>query len=306
MAMKRWPKDRPFHQSDFSTFLTCKWQFKLSRLDEVEPEARSIALVNGSAVHETIHILHTQNAWKHYADVFDEEWDEQLKRDIELPLVGEEKTEKLKVESKELIANYIPKNKDLDVVYSEVHFGDMIGKYATRGIMDQVIWTKGGKWLLRDLKTDAQAPALDYLMKNYQFGMYSHALLRGYLELPGGERVNIGQMPMVSWYQLRNLVPYKRKSTKGGITYNAGDLRGDPNMVVPITEEHMPYFESEIKKMIQQIRFGIFYREPRKTGSCVGFCRYTNACDKGVCSNCDYMEDDFTCEDFVPALERSA
>lgn len=226
----------PYRQSLLKLYSECPRKFRLKNVDGVEvEEEKSVPLVIGSNVHQLIHTFHMREPidWRRGETPYPV-WEQVM----------------------ELVNIYTQHNRGLDVIQSEVEFQFPINSYTITGTIDLVYRNEQGKIVLRDIKTDSTEPSVDFLARDIQFSIYYLGAIRG-----------LGIKPdILEWYHLRNLVPYKKTTTRSGVQYKPGEIRGDPSFIVARTIEDIPTIEKEIRYIIQGIRFNIFPMRPLKIG----------------------------------------
>lgn len=276
---------------------SCKWAFYLEHVAQVQPETRNIQGVRGTSVHKAIHRLHKTQKWNDWGDIFKECWHDTLNdpEEVNIPFNKEWTEEKILDIARDgarMVRGYAERNHNAPVIASEVPFRMLLEnpktktRYRFSGTMDQLRGSQKDGLEIFDLKTEAAEPSTPYLARNLQFSAYGLALKDGYL-LIDEEPVNFGQYPVRNtWYQLMNLVPYKRATTKKGVKYQKDDLRGSPVMPVHRTAQDYEFFRAEAMKMIQVVRFKLFFREPDKVGCTM--CKMAKAC---TTSEATYRED---------------
>jgi len=226
----------PYRQSLLKLYSQCPRKFRLIEVDGVEVhEEKSAPLLIGSHVHRIINDFHKTGS----VDI----------RNGDVP-------EEIAPEVYELVEAYIRHNSGLEVIHSEVGFTFNINSYEIAGTIDLIYRNADGKMVLRDIKTDSTEPSPGFLARDIQFSIYYLGAVRG---------LNI-KPDIIEWYHARNLVPYKRKSTKNGVQFQAGDVRGNPTIPVSRQMDDIPEIEKEIRYIIQAIRFRIFPMRPLKFG----------------------------------------
>jgi len=279
-CFEAWDFQGPWHQSMISLYLTCPKQFKLRYVDNIRSDAKSSAMCAGTAMHGTIATMHTDNAFDHYEDIFQSEWDAVVKEDDENKFRDTEaaKLPGKRIEGLEIVKQYSVVERDAAVTFVEVPFEVEIGGEKFAGTIDQ-IRQSGDEIQLVDLKSNLAAPSSLYLEKNLQFSIYAYGILNGILKPPSGD-VELGILPVPYWYHLRNLLPYKKNGkTRGGRVYKKGDLKGNPMMKTPRNEADMEKLVQTIGDITKAIKMGVFFERPSSLGSCVGFCQYHAACN---------------------------
>jgi len=226
----------PYRQSLLKLYSQCPRRFRLIEVDGVEVhKEKSTPLLIGSYVHKILNDFHHEK-----------------KVDLQSYDIPPE----ILQEVSELVEAYVQHNTGLDIVHSEIEFAFNINSYEIAGTIDLIYRNTDGKMVLRDIKTDSTEPSPEFLARDIQFSIYYLGAVRG---------LNI-KPDLIEWYHARNLVPYKRKTTKNGVQFQAGDVRGDPSIPVSRQVEDIAAIEKEIKYIIQGIRFNIFPMRPLKTG----------------------------------------
>jgi len=241
----------PFRQSLLKLYSQCPRKFKLLNVDGIEvEEAKSVPLIIGANVHRLIHSFHKREPidWRR-GEIPYPVWEEVM----------------------ELVNAYTNNNRGLEVIHSEASFEFNINSYTIEGTIDLIYRNEHGQVVLRDIKTDSTEPSPGFLARDIQFSVYYLGAIRG-----------LGIKPdVLEWYHIRNLVPYKRATTKNGVKFNAGDIRGNPSFPVSRTLEDIPNIEREIRYIIQGIRFRIFPMRPLKIGHICpcNLCEAINYCN---------------------------
>ena len=201
---------------------------------EVE-EAKSVPLIVGANVHRLIHSFHKREPidW-HRGEIPYPVWEQVM----------------------ELTNVYCNNNREIEVIHSEATFEFLINSYIIKGTIDLVYRDEQGRIVLRDIKTDSTEPSPEFLARDIQFSIYYRGAVKG-----------LGITPdILEWYHLRNLVPYKKTTTRKGVQYKPGEIRGNPSFTVARGTEDIPTIEKEIRYIIQGIRFNIFPMRPLKIG----------------------------------------
>jgi len=279
-------------QSLVNQFLFCPKSFELERLQNCRPGYRSHAALNGSVVHELLHLLHNGHWGLNPASKYDEvihqmefEGPEHLipvdwnNREVEV--------EKYRDMAVEIINNYRqkPYNREARVILSEVQFTVKIGRVAFTGTVDQIRENPDGLLELIDYKTSQRVPPEAALVGSYQLILYSLAMLYGTFHSPQGP-VQFLQLPdHATWYHLRNHIPYRRKTTVGNRVFLKGDEKpGDPRHRISITPDMIAAFRKDVAKIARAIKEGIFPRVAT-TANC-SLCKFSKACmqDKESCA----------------------
>lgn len=279
MIMRKPRFDRPFRQSDISTYLICPRMFYFQEMLSIPQEYRSGAAIVGSAAHKVIARIHS-------------EW---LREDKEIgfalldALEEEEKAEDIPVFWKEgekdsrfdeahvALTNYASKpfNQEADVLLSEGTFEVNIGRYPFTGTVDQVR-VHDGKLILVDFKLSDMKPSEEFLRRSYQLSIYTYAMAYGvFTDSRNGSQISFPTAPNEIWlYHLKDHCLYKRTSKYG----QAGSEKGPAVYKTRRTTEDLEYLEKDIARICGSIRRNIFFRNPSLVGSCNGFCRFQAVC----------------------------
>jgi len=221
----------PYRQSLLKAYSECPRKFRLLNIDGVYvPERPSAKRDLGTDVHKHCHLYHQGediNAGSMDPDAY------------------------------ELVAAYIKNNHSLDVIASEQPFEFKMGGHVITGTIDLIYRDAAGRVIIRDIKTDSSEPSPEFLARDIQFSTY-------YL----GAVLGLGITPdIMEWYHIRNLIPYKRRSTRGGVQFEAGESRGPASFWVSRQVGDMVGIIREIGYIIQGIRFNIFPMRPLKIGN---------------------------------------
>jgi len=279
MIMRKPRFDRPFRQSDISTYLVCPRMFYFQDMLSIPQEYRSGAAVMGSAVHKVIHKIHKGEVKGDlYTDkaLFDALENEERADEVPVFWKEEEKDARFE-EASEILVNYIAKpwNQFAKVLLSEGSFEVDIGKYPFTGTVDQVRLADD-KLILVDFKLSDMRPPEEFLRRSYQLSIYSYALAFGkFKDSATGEEISFGKPPDEIWlYHLKDHCLYKRSSKYG----QAGNEKGPAVYKTCRTMKDLEYLEKDIARICGSIRRNIFFRNPSVIGSCNGFCRFQAVC----------------------------
>jgi len=160
-------------------------------------------------------------------------------------------------------------------------------EYTVEGIIDQIRRsTDGTGFDIYEFKTNATLPALASLQRNIQLCLYCWCAVTGEVRvgdnwLPAQD-ILPGHLKNCVLYKLVNLIPYKRAGRRGdGTKYQAGDLRGDPRITVPVTPERLVEGAQAIARIIAAIRAGGFFWNPSSLYGGCDACPYKYACGTG-------------------------
>ena len=293
-------KDKTVYSSSrLSAACGCTWAYKLSYEDRLPEESRALGSWRGTLTHRAIAKLHTEAAWEAVPEVFaiaeaqsleeletdDKPWS---KRDCGVKDVAEAAQESLV-----MVQVYAARNRpaalpeELRVKEIEAQ-GCMIVKhprtktcYRVSMTLDQIRGYYGNTLNVTDIKTGAQEPSQVFLARSKQFTIYGLGLKQGLFLTDAGHLMPYDQYPAnMTYLYLPNLIPYKRASTKQGVSYKAGDLRGTHEFPVIRTEAEYEKMSAEICRIIQIIRFKLFVRDDDDIRC--KMCRHKTACEVGI------------------------
>ncbi|MBZ0264526.1 PD-(D/E)XK nuclease family protein [bacterium] len=133
---------------------------------------------------------------------------------------------------------------------------------------------------LLDFKTSKFAPSQAFLDVDYQFGLYALACADATFKSSDGTLRLLDIPPdrlKITWYHLRDHIPYKRKTKNNQI----GDERGDPRRTTARSEEQIKSLKQDLSKVATNIRRGVFPRNP-SYHTCP-LCPYAEMCAKDSC-----------------------
>ena len=256
-----------YSQTALNYYLVCPLKCYF-RLTKAEQERKFQAMLVGIGIHEAINRYHKDGlsiddmltvAQK---SIYDES------QGVEV--VKSKSAEGKMFRMSEIFEKYIARDQagaDGTVVESELYFNIDIGEYQFAGIIDQ-IRERDGTFYLYDLKTDSKEPDNWFLKENMQFSLYYMACK------------SLGYKPIsdnLMWYQLLNLLPYKRKTTVKDKTYFAGDNK-DPIFLTTRSENEIERAKTKILTIIKAIENKCFWRNPNKFNSPCYSCPYTLKC----------------------------
>ena len=157
-------------------------------------------------------------------------------------------------------------------------------EYTVEGIIDQIRRsTDGTGFDIYEFKTNATLPALASLQRNIQLCLYCWCAVTGEVLIDGkwlpAKDILPGFLQNGVLYKLVNLIPYKRAGRRGdGTKYQAGDLRGDPRITVPVETDHLIEGAQAIARIIAAIRAGGFFWNPSALYGGCDACPYKYAC----------------------------
>ena len=290
----------PYHQSEINDYLACP-QTLLLKLEGVEPLFRPVALVRGTAVHRTIHRLHTKGRWSRWQRVYEEEWAGAF--DEPGPPVDSppEKIEEEYQKWQTALASYVERERETEVLFSELRLRGTVTSrsgrlYPIEGTVDQIRPACSGKgYDLYELKTSATLPGRASLERNVQLCLYAWCCVTGEVEVDGEWCPAAKVLPSVLrrcvCYKLSNLIPYQRAGRRtDGSRYQRGDLRGDPEIAVPVDPDRLVEGTQAIARIIAAMRAGGFYWNPSSLYGGCDTCPYKYACGTTFTSNQEPME----------------
>ena len=285
----------PYRQSQINDYLSCP-QALLLRLEGVEPLFRSLGLCRGSAVHGAIFRLHRDQDWDKWQKVFDDAWAEEFSRPGPPINATPDQIEREYEDWHTAVGNYVQKERDGSVLYGELPIrGVLISssgrEYTVEGIIDQIRVTEDGRGFdIYELKTNTSLPGPATLQRNIQLCLYCWCAVTGEAFVDGGwvsvREALPGFLRSCVLYKLSNLIPYKRAGRRGdGSRYQAGDLRGDPRVIVPVKADQLVEGAKGIARIIAAIRAGGFFWNPSAMYGGCDACPYKYACGTSFSSN---------------------
>lgn len=278
----------PYHQWQINEYLSCP-QALLLRLRGIEPLFRSVAQCRGSAVHAAIHALHDGQAWHRWQEVFDDAWAEVFSQPGPPIDATPDKIEREYEDWRTAVGNYAERERGATVLHSELRVRGVVTsragrKYAVEGKIDQIRRCQDGRgYEIYELKTNARLPGPASLERNVQLCLYCWCCVAGDVLVDGkwvsGRTALHGVLRNCACYKLSNLIPYKRSGrSPDGTKYSAGDLRGDPRVVLPIKPDQLIEGVQGIARIIAAIRAGGFFWNPSSLYGGCDACPYKYAC----------------------------
>jgi hypothetical protein len=278
----------PYHQSEINDYLSCP-QALLLKLQGVEPAFRSMGRCRGRAVHTTVNRLHRDRNWDRWEEVFDEAWTSEFS--LPGPPINADaaRIEKEYQDWRTAVGNYVERERDSDVLCCELPVRGIVTsrsgrEYAVEGTVDQVRPSADGDgYDVYELKTNATLPGPAGLGRNVQLSLYCWCCVTGEVRLDGkwapAREVLPGFLRGCVLYKLSNLIPYKRAGRRGdGTKYSAGDLRGDPDIALPIRPDQLVEGVRALARIIAAIRAGGFFWNPSSLYGGCDACPYEHAC----------------------------
>jgi len=285
----------PYHQSEINDYLACP-QALLLKLQGVEPLFRSMSQCRGAAVHAAIHRLHNEQDWDLWQQVFDEAWCQEFNHPGPPINATPDKIEQEYEDWSTAIGNYASREQHSPLIHSELQVRGVVTsrsgrRYAIEGTVDQVRRCQDGKgYEIYELKTNATLPGQASLERNIQLCLYCWCCVAGDVlvdeEWISARQALPGVLRNCACYKLSNLIPYKRSGRRpDGVKYNAGDLRGEPVVTVPVRPEQLVEGVQGIARIIAAIRAGGFFWNPSSLYGGCDACPYKYACGTAFTSN---------------------
>ena len=286
-------RSRVFTASQIKTMSQCLYQWYLAYVLKAKEESKSAATARGTMIHKTVADLHAKHAWNHWEDLLRVNVQAELDSIEEqgVPWKREVDPEDYFIaDSAGMIKNYVDRNRDAQTIGVEVPFRMVLThprtgtSYPLVGTVDRLDYDKTGKALtIVDWKTGQTPPDDAFLARDYQMSGYGLAAKNGIFVMPDGEPLHFDAYPeRIVWYQMYNLLPYKRAGTKtNGTKYVKGDLRGEPEIDVVRRESDYDAFRADICNAIRGIRMGIIWKSGAGFPGTCAMCRYRSACVTG-------------------------
>ena len=281
----------PYRQSQINAYLACP-QALLLKLRGVEPLFRSLGQTRGAAVHRIINCMHEEEAWNGWHKLFDYIWAEEFSR-VGPPInATPDQIDRDCDDWRTAVGNYVAKEQNARVLYAELPVRGILEsrsgrEYTVEGIIDQIRRSSDGAgYDIYEFKTNATLPALASLQRNIQLCLYCWCAVTGEVFvddkwLPAKD-ILPGYLQNCVLYKLVNLMPYKRAGRRSdGTKYQAGDLRGDPCITVPVVADHLVEGAQAIARIIAAIRAGGFFWNPSALYGGCDACPYKYACGTG-------------------------
>jgi hypothetical protein len=265
----------------------CSWMYYLKYRERIPEEAKTLGGVTGRWVHSTINRLHTTGKWGDWRDIAQEEREAEFSAlDPDAPWTGQVDENSIKKETEHglaMVSGYMFWDVSREPVIGTELQAFMVlqnprtkTRYRLAARLDQIRMA-GDSMSLPDIKSGKIEPNDAYLARSLQFTIYGLMLRYGTIVHNDDYRKFERFPDTMGWVHLRHLVPYERKTTKQGQVYMPGDLRGNPWIPVFRTEDQYLAAQSEVCRMIQRIRMGL-YTHDVGLFSCK-MCRYQSACN---------------------------
>lgn len=289
------------HISNLELYLKCPRAYKLHLVDGVEPQHTPLSLCKAITSKTVIAKLHSgekpltgvtedeitklcTEVWNFETSSLPIDKDEfaeiviqakpETKNKPATPAVT--KGEKYLDEIKTWVTGYAKLEKDAQVVHSNVYFEDTIGDITFSGYIDLIRKTPEGKIEVILFKTGSQVPSLAYLARDFAFSLAAHSMWQGkvfpaYPE--SSQYIDFKTIPEVYCYYLPYLELYKRKNGNS----NKGDLKGNPLIPVPRSQNTLLDFEYEILHAASGIEMQYFPMNVKSILGCA-ICQFAYQC----------------------------
>ncbi len=255
-------------QSSIKQYLFCPRSFYYKLVQNILPAYRNAAAVHGTVIHKMIDLLHSFDWDLDPVDWYPKLLQEVVAEDASPIFWKEGQLDTFIKEAVEMVDGYRSKdyNQTAEVIRSEAKFKVKVGWSGWfTGTIDQLRVLPNGMFELVDLKTSKFNPCQAFLDTDYQFSIYSYAQWMTDLKIPP-ERLKI------TWYHLRDHIPYKRNCPGGKI----GEEKGDPRRSTTRSRKQLAVMKRDLSKIASSIRQGKFPRNPGYS-SCP-LCPYSNEC----------------------------
>lgn len=277
------PQDVELHPTGMVKYQECGKRFDLETISRVVPQWRVPQALNGTAIHRTIAWFHLGN-WDATEDEVRHKYAESFAKAIEDPYYVEERGVPVKwpdgsdpqfaaaefaADALEMIEGYRkdPRNRAAKVVAVEVEWSMGWDGFNWAGTIDQIRVEKD-RLVVVDLKSGQNRPPAAFLALWPQGLTYARAV-----HGDGAEHAHVSprktfaalpDLPVekMVWVHLRDYVPYKRKTTRQGRVYLAGDLRGQAYYDAPVTPAALQAHAKEMSAFADAVRAGRFDRRP--------------------------------------------
>ena len=271
--------DRPFRQSDITTYLICPRMFYYQEILGIPSEYRSGAMIVGSATHAVIEKIHAERMEDEQV-IGSALWNaiEAEERAENVPVFWKDgEKENRFTEALKTLTGYVakPVNREAEILLSEGSFEVSIGRYPFTGTVDQVRWY-GDKLILVEFKLSSMRPSEEFLRRSYQLSVYAYALVYGiFRNSKSAKPFSFDRSPDEIWlYHLKDHCVYKRTSGNN----KKGTEKGPAVYKTYRTEQDLVYLKEDLARICGSIRRNIFFRNPSLYGSCTGFCHYQAVC----------------------------
>lgn len=180
--------------SAINEYMECSLSYRFSRIERVEPEFISDAMLLGSVMHKVLEAFH-QSRWKEEKKIsledllqrFEQQWSETAKKQKEIRYKEGRSYESCLEEGRELIVLYhqrLPED-SFQILATELAFSFEIPGLPVPivGVMDCVYLDDGGNLIIIDYKTSGRSYSKEEIDKSLQLTLYHMAALHdGYTE----------------------------------------------------------------------------------------------------------------------------
>ena len=278
----------PYRQSQINDYLACP-QALLLKLQGAEPLFRSLSQTRGTAIHRIIRCLHDEGQWNDWQVQFEDIWAEEFSRAGPPINATPDQIDREYNNWRTAVGNYVEKEQNATILYAELPVRGVLRNrsgrvYTVEGIIDQIRPSADGHgYYIYELKTNATLSTLASLQRNIQLCLYCWCAVTG--EVFVGDNWLSAKDVLPEYlqncvlYKLVNLIPYKRAGRRSdGTKYQAGDLRGDPLISVPVTTDNLVEGAQAIARIIAAIRAGGFFWNPSALYGGCEVCPYKYAC----------------------------
>ncbi len=225
--MKRFgDNNEAFHASIISSYVSyCGLATKFQYIYGEVPEYRNVRMINGTALHAALKVIHEENLWDATDMEIQNLFIDSLRKaefehdDFEVPVRWNEDKDTQKSElindATIMLRNYVRKteNRNCKILLAEAPFTLSIGdstQYKFEGRIDQLREYADGTLELLDFKTGIRIPGNVEMRRMYQFAIYALAIREGKFE-NNGALITIGRLPdQIAWYQLKDHMEYQK------------------------------------------------------------------------------------------------
>lgn len=285
----------PYHQWQINAYLACPHALLL-RLRGVPPLFRTLGQCRGTAVHRAIARLHKEGAWDRWDRVFETSWAGVFSDDGPPIDATPDKIQREYEDWRAAVKNYAEDQREAAVLHTELPVRGKVTsrsgrEYMLEGTVDQIRTCPDGcGYDVCELKTNARLPGSASLERNVQMCLYCWCCLTGEVRIddrwrPAAE-VLPGVLKSYVFFKLSDLVPYKRSGKRrDGTKYQAGDLRGDVRLAMPVQAEQLVEGAQAIARIIAAMRAGGFFWNPSALYGGCDACPYKYSCGSAFSSN---------------------
>tara|TARA_B100000029_G_scaffold177553_1_gene174935 strand:+ start:243 stop:1079 length:837 start_codon:yes stop_codon:yes gene_type:complete len=199
------PDESVFSYSQFSTFKTCKEQYKIIYLDGQRKKDESIEAFMGKCVHGTLEWLYQEeNLRRPYitfdkiCKIYDNIWQDTWHQKIFIVDHNLSSSHFYAI-GKRCLSNYYHKYGpifDQKVYATELSLNfNVDGKYQFRGVIDRLDQPEKGTWVIHDYKSGKRAMTQNMAKRDLQLAMYQIAVEQNFAPV---KKISL------TWHFLRN------------------------------------------------------------------------------------------------------